>query len=332
MATIRDVARLAGVSISTVSRVLNKSGYVNSETEREVNKAIQMLKYEPSDVARGLTNKKTRTIALILPDIVNPFFPELSRAVEDVARTSGYTVIFGNSDGQANKEKAYINILKQKYISGIIFASHNLNRDDVEYLQKIDIPFVVLDRAPSQEGCTVVRSNNFEGAKLAVQHLLDVGCKKIAHIYGPQEINTAKDRLSGYEESVKNFKWYSPTLMVPGNFKLDGGMNAAHVLMERHPDVDGIFVGNDLMAVGALKTLLRLGIKVPNQIAICGFDGIHLAEAVEPELTTIAQPIYEMGALAADLLIKKIEGAVVDNRIYELEVKLVPRASTTKEI
>lgn len=330
MATIRDVAKLAGVSVATVSRVLNKSGYVNIETEQKVSLAIQKLKYEPNDVARGLANKKTTTIALILPDITNPFFPELSRAVEDVARMHGYTVILCNSDGHADKEKSYIEILKQKYVSGIIFASHQLNDYDVEHLKKNNLPFVVLDRAPSQGACSVICSKNIEGAKLAVQHLLAVGCKKIAHIYGPQEIKTARDRLIGYEESVKDFSWYKPTLMVPGNFRLDGGMSAAKILMERHPDVDGIFVGNDLMAVGVLKTLLRLGINVPEQVAICGFDGIYLAEAVEPELTTIAQPIYEMGALAAKLLIKRIEGIVVENQIYELEVNLIPRNSTKK--
>ncbi len=331
MTTIRDVAKLSGVSASTVSRVLNKNGYVNQETEQKVKQAIQKLQYEPNAVARGLASKKTGTIALILPNITNPFFPELARAVEDVARAYGYTVLFGNSDDQGDKEKSYIEVLKQRYVDGIIFSSHTLQRDDVVRLRSNKIPFVVLDRAPVGEACSVVRSNNLEGARMAVRHLLDRGSRKIAHIYGPQEILTAKERLRGYEETVKDFGWYTPTLMVPGNFRLDGGMSAAKELMQRHPDVDGIFVGNDLMAVGVLKTLLRMGIKVPEQVAVCGFDGIHLTEAVEPEITTVAQPIYELGALATKLLIQKVNGVDVENKVHELEVTLIPRDSTRKD-
>lgn len=332
MATIRDVAKLAGVSVATVSRVLNSNGYVNIDTRQKVNHAIQQLQYEPNAVARGLASKKTGTIALILPDISNPFFPEMARAVEDVARTYGYTVILCNSDDQGEKEKSYIEVLKQKYIDGIIFASHTLRPDDVERMRKNEIPLVVLDRAPSDEACSVIRSKNLEGAKIAVRHLLDVGCKKIAHIYGPQDIITARERLIGYEESVRNFSWFSPSLMVPGKFQIKGGMEAVEVLIDRHPDVDGIFIGNDLMAVGALKGLLRKGLKVPDQIALCGFDGITLTEVTEPELTTIAQPIYDMGALAARLLIKEIEGLVVEKQIYEFGVTLIARKSTKKGV
>lgn len=331
MATIRDVAQLSGVSVSTVSRVLNKSGYVNQETEHKVNLAIQTLQYEPSAVARGLASKRSRTIALILSNMMNPFFPELARAVEEVARTFGYTVFFGSSDDQADKEQAYIEIFRQRYVDGIIFSSHTLGMDEALRLNSSHIPYIVLDRAPSDEVCSVVRSNNRAGARLAVQHLLDRGCSKIAHICGPQGIRTAQERLRGYEDIVKHLPWYSPSLLIPGNFLLDGGITAAEQMMERHPDVDGVFVGNDLMAVGVLKSLLRMGIQVPEQVAICGFDGIQLTEATEPEITTVAQPIYELGALATRLLIQKINGEAVANSLHELDVTLIPRASTRKD-
>ncbi|MCK9909506.1 substrate-binding domain-containing protein, partial [Microbacteriaceae bacterium K1510] len=142
---------------------------------------------------------------------------------------------------------------------------------------------------------------------LAVTHLLQAGCKKIAHIYGPQEYNTAKERLAGYEEVVQQHAWYTPSLLVPGDFRIDSGLRAVQELLAKHPDIDGIFAGNDLMAIGAIKGLHRMGIKVPEDVAVCGFDGIALTEITEPELTTIAQPIYEMGALAARVLIQKIE-------------------------
>jgi LacI family transcriptional regulator len=158
--------------------------------------------------------------------------------------------------------------------------------------------------------------------------LLEVGCKKIAHIYGPQENITGKERLMGYEKAVKNFSWYSPSLMVPGYFEIDGGKKAAEILLHRHPSIDGIFAGNDLMAVGALKVLLQNGVKVPEQVAICGFDDIRLTEIMEPELSTVAQPIYEMGELAADILIQRIKGELKENMIYELDVTLIPRKSS----
>lgn len=330
MATIRDVAKLAGISVSTVSRYLNKTGYVNAGTELNIKNAIEKLNFVPSVVARGLTGKNTKTFALILPDISNPFFPELARAVEDIASTYGYTVILCNSDGHGGKEKNYINVLKSKYIDGIIFASNTLGQEDVDKMASYKIPYVCLDRAPTIKACSVVRSNNREGGRLAVKHLLESGCSKIGHIYGPQDVITAKERLIGYEESVKEFDWFSPSLMVPGNFGIDDGMKATEILMQRHPDIDAIFAGNDLMAVGALKALYRLGIKVPEQVAVCGFDGINMTEITQPELTTIAQPIYDMGAMVSRILIKKIEGVSDEEKLYELDVMLVPRESTRR--
>lgn len=330
IATIRDVAKLAGISVSTVSRYLNKSGYVNTETEQSIKAAIEKLNYAPNQVARGLAGKKTNTIALILPDISNLFFSDLARAVEDVASTYGYTVIFGNSDDKGVKEKRYIETLKQKYIDGIIFASNTFGHDTAEMLTRLGIPFVCLDRGPAEHISSVVRSKNKEGAIMAIQHLLDVGCHKIAHIYGPQHLITAKERLIGFEQSVRMFDWYTPTLLEPGDFRIAGGIKATERLVERHPDIDGIFAGNDLMAVGALKALRKMGILVGDQVAVCGFDGIQTTEITSPELTTIAQPIYEMGALISRLLIKKIEGTLEEDQLYELDVKLIARDSTVR--
>ncbi len=328
IATIRDVAKLAGVSVSTVSRYLNKSGYVNVETERSIKAAIEKLDYAPNQVARGLAGKKTNTIALILPDISNLFFSDLARAVEDVAATYGYTVILGNSDDRADKEKRYIETLKKKYIDGFIFASQTFGPEEAEMLTKLGIPFVCLDRAPSEENASVVRTKNIEGASMAVQHLLDIGCRKIAHIYGPQHLITGRDRLIGYEKSVHAMEWFTPSLLEEGDFRIRGGISATERLMQRHPDIDGIFAGNDLMAIGALKALSRMGIKAGEEVAICGYDGIQTAEITSPELTTIAQPLYEMGALISRLLIKKIEGTLEKDLTYELDVKLLARGST----
>ena len=331
MATIKDVARLAGVSVATVSRVVNQKDSVNSETAGQVLKAIEQLQYEPNAVARGLAGKKMGIIALILPDILNPFFPALARGVEDVAHKKGLTVILGNSDDLGLKESSYIKVLKKKYVDGFIIASNTIREEDVESLNKDGIPVVLLDRGLNTTTCPVIRSNNREGAKLAVHHLMEQGCQRIAHIYGPQEFITARERLLGYEEVVGEFEGYSPSLMVSGNFDVESGRKAVEQLLTRHPDIDGIFAGNDLMAVGALKALHERGIQVPEEVKVCGFDGIGLTEITEPELTTVAQPIYEMGGLAARILLDEIESGVRENTMIELDVTLIPRKSTQKE-
>lgn len=328
IATIRDVAKLAGVSVSTVSRYLNKSGYVNAETERSIKAAIDKLDYAPNQVARGLAGKKTNTIALILPDISNLFFSDLARAVEDVADTYGYTVIVGNSDDHGDKEKKYIETFKKKYIDGFIFASQTFGQEDAEMLTKLGIPFVCLDRSPSDRNCSGVISKNREGAVMAVQHLLEIGCRKIAHIYGPQHLITGKERLLGFEQAVRELSWYTPTLLEAGEFRISSGIKAAEQIIKRHPDIEGIFAGNDMMAIGAMKALTKMGIKVGEDVAICGFDGIKMTELTNPELTTIVQPIYDMGAMITRILIKKIEGIINEDQIYQLDVKLIARDST----
>ena len=328
MATIRDVARLAGVSVATVSRVINKTEAVNPETAGQVLKAIEQLQYEPNAVARGLAGKRMGIITLILPDILNPFFPALARGVEDFAHKKGLTVILGNSDDLGIKESSYIKALKKKYVDGFIFASNTIREEDVEALQKERIPIVLLDRGLAATSCAVIRSNNRQGGKLAVQHLIQEGCQTIAHIYGPQELITARDRLLGYEEIAGSLKGYSPSLMVAGRFDIESGRKAMEELLVRHPNLDGIFAGNDLMAIGALKALHERGIRVPEQVKVCGFDGIGLTKITEPELTTIAQPVYEMGELAARILIEEIERGIRNNHLIELDVTLIPRKST----
>ncbi|MEH7522131.1 LacI family DNA-binding transcriptional regulator [Bacillus sp. JJ1503] len=330
--TIRDVAKLSGVSVATVSRVINKNGYVSAETEAKVQEVMKRLDYEPNQLARGLTAKKTKTIALIVPDILNPFFPVLSRGVEDVTKLHGFTLILCNSDDSGIKEKSYIDILRKKYVDGMIIASNNLGLKEIKDLEQSNIPLVVLDRAQDIETNCVIRVDNYGGAMQAVQHLLDVGCKKIAHIYGPLEYSTARERLAGYEEVVKKLPWFTPTLLVPGDFTIDGGKKATVELLKIHPDVDGIFSGNDLMSIGVLKQLHNLNIKVPDQIAVCGFDGINLTEITQPELTTVAQPIYEAGKLAAENLIARINNTKKGNEVINLPVSLIVRDSTRKKV
>ncbi|GCD81017.1 LacI family transcriptional regulator [Parageobacillus thermoglucosidasius] len=325
MATIRDVAKLAGVSVATVSRVLNQNGYVNEETEKRVRQAMKELNYKPSEVARALFKKTSKTIGLIVPDITNPFFPELVRAVEDVMNIYDYTVILCNSDEKTEKEKKYIEVLKQKYVDGIILTTNQL---ELEEVSEWNVPMVVLDRPLSHNYPSVI-ADNYGGARLATKHLYDIGCRKIAHIQGPSHVVNAMERFRGYRDEMMELGLWDERLVILGNYQLKKAKEAVIEALNKY-DIDGIFAGNDAMAVGALKAVQQLGFRVPKDIAIIGYDGIPLTEMTTPELSTISQPIYDMGAIAARILIKQIEGKPLEKLHYVLPVELVVRQSTRR--
>jgi LacI family transcriptional regulator len=332
LATIRDVARLAGVSVATVSRVINQNGYVNKETETKVKNSMELLNYRPNSLARALANKKSESIALIVPDITNPFFPELAKAIEDTARNYGYSVILTNSDLNQKKNINYLEVLINRYIDGIICTSNELSEGDINQLQKLGIPIVTLDRAVNSKAVSSIQVDNYGGGVMAVKHLLSIGCRKIAHISGPFHLNTSLERYRGYVDTLEKMDMFHPSLVVEGDFTIDSGIKSAYTLLEKSPDIDGIFASNDLMAVGVLKSLIRQGKKVPDDIALIGFDGITLCTAIEPEISTIAQPIYTIGQLAVQKLINLIKKQQTNEEpTKKLEVKLLERATTLKK-
>ncbi|MCS1351718.1 LacI family DNA-binding transcriptional regulator [Mechercharimyces sp. CAU 1602] len=328
-ATLYDVAVRAGVSVSIVARVIHQSKNVEPDVQHRVQQAIEELKFRPNLFLQRKQTQQVVTIALIIPDLENPFFSKLARAVETAARQRGYTVFICVSDDRADREKIYIDTLKKNLIDGIILASNTLGPEDLYEMKINAIPLVVLDRMDhvrDHDLCTVL-SNNRKGAKKAVQHLIEIGCAKIAHIAGPEAILPAKERRQAYCEMIY------PHRIVTGDLTLDGGMQAIQSLLELEPEVDGIFVANDWMAIGAVKMLKHLGKRIPEDIAVCGFDGIELGEMIDPPLTTVAQPIDEMGEVAVTILIQKIEGRdFARSDTYELEGKLMIRESTTKGV
>lgn len=329
MATIRDVSKLSGFSVATVSRVINQSGYVHGETEVVIRKAMETLNYLPSEMARSLAGKNSLTIALIVPDILNPFFPELARSIEDAAHLLGYTVILCNSDNDPEKEINYFRVLESKRIDGIIIASFKIHPHQIIELQNKSIPVVVIDNHFPNDPILSYISKNREGAQMAVKHLIEQGCLTIAHISGPVDVYSARERTIGYEEECREHGMYNFNLISQGDFQVEGGYKATLSMFEKRPDIDGIFAGNDLMAVGALKALYQLGKDVPHDVKIIGFDGISLTTVV-PELTTIAQPISEMGKCAIQSLMKLINKEPVDCTVNELNVELIVRQSTAQ--
>ncbi|RWZ54674.1 LacI family transcriptional regulator [Halobacillus fulvus] len=326
MATIKDVARLAEVSTATVSRVLNRNGYVHPETKVRVAKAIEQLNYRPNDVARSLFKGRSKMIALFVPDIMNPFFPELARAVEDMTRQHDYTFVLCNTDDDPDKEIAYVEALKQKSLDGIVIVSSTMSGD---YIKNFEIPVIALDRIlhPSLSSVTV---NNRAGSRQAVDYLKEIGCERIAHIAGPEHASNAKQRLDGYLDAVKEEDWFKYSYVEYGEYHFEEAKEATKRLLEKHPEIDGLFVANDLMGVGALKAAQAMGIDVPGQLSIIAFDGITLGETTSPTLTTMAQPIYKIGARAADMLIRQIEQQERTKQTEEFTVELIERESTKR--
>ncbi|MGP4106467.1 LacI family DNA-binding transcriptional regulator [Virgibacillus sp. L01] len=324
MTTIKDVAKLADVSTATVSRVLNSNGYVNPTTKERVKQAIEQLNYLPNDVARSLFKGRSKMIALFVPDIMNPYFPELARAVEDVTNHHEYTFVLCNTDDDIEKELTYLNALQQKSVDGFIIVSSTISE---EHINKINAPIVALDRILSSK-LSSVTVNNREGARQAVQYLKSTGAKRIAHICGPDHAGNTKTRLQGYLDEVKNDKWFLSSYIVPGEYNFEIAKQSTIKLLTDHPEIDAIFAGNDLMGAGALSAAANLGINVPADLSIIGFDGIAIGETTTPALTTMAQPIYEIGSKAAEMLIQQITDNQSIIKSEEFKVVLKERQST----
>jgi len=324
MATIRDVAKHAGVSVATVSRVINETGYVHEDTRRKVETAIRELHYTPNEVARSLYKRKSRLIGLLLPDITNPFFPELARGVEDEMQANDFRIIFGNSDENRKKEKDYIQTFVQNNVVGVIAST---NHPDNDTYRKLDIPVVFLDRTADNRPS--VYSDGREGGRIAAQEMLSRGSRKITVIKGPKHIRPAQDRYQGAIDVLSN-KGIAFNVIQTSSYSFTEAGTWAKELFEKHPDTDGVIASNDIVATAVLHEALRLGKKVPDDVQIIGFDDIPLSTLLTPSLTTIRQPAYDMGRAAASLLIQLIENENVDNKTIQMPVTFTERDTTRK--
>ncbi|HIZ70713.1 MAG TPA: LacI family transcriptional regulator [Candidatus Atopostipes pullistercoris] len=328
MATIRDVSKLAGVSVATVSRVINKKGYVSKETEESIINAMEMLNYTPNDVARRLAGKKSNTIGLIIPDILNPFFPEVARAAEDTANKLGFNLILCNSDDDREKENQYYEMLINKQVDGIIIASYTATPTDLISLMNKNIPVIALDREYKGFDIPFIKTDDQLGGELATNHLVECGCKNIAHITGPLYIDSFKERLDGFENILKKNDLYNPQLIRVDELSLVGGYEATKKLLEDGKEIDGIFAGNDILAIGCYKALNDLGYNLYDDIKLIGYDGLE-ANVDYLEISSISQPTYDLGKYAVDLLVKEIrEEKDISKEKIKLDLKIKKRKST----
>lgn len=324
MATIRDVAKQAGVSVATVSRVLNEKGYVHEDTRQKVEAAIRALNYTPNEVARSLYKRKSKLIGLLLPDIMNPYFPQLARGVEDRLQESDYRVIFGNSDERRQKEQDYIQTFLQNHVVGLISSTNH--PEDTVYTE-IGIPVVFLDRTSNDSPS--VYADGREGGRLAAQELAQRGCRRITIMQGPADVRPAVERYEGAVEVLEE-KGIPFTRLKTTSFSYDEAENWAKMLFLQFPDTDGILASNDIVASAVLQEAFRLGKKVPDDVQIIGYDDIPLSRLLTPSLSTIHQPAYEMGRAAAELLIGLMEGRTLAQRNIRYSVKFVERQTTRK--
>ena len=329
--TIKDVSRIANVSIATVSKVVNgKDENISSATRERIKRIIEEVGYVPNRIASSLVTKKTKTIGLIIPDIANPFFPELARGAEDFSNKEGYTIILCNSDNDLEKEDAYIDMLQEKMVDGIIFTASS-NRSELSIaLNKSSIPVITIERnIDGLQSQNTIVSNNENGAYYAVIHMIECGYEKILHISGPMVSKPAQERYKGYLRALKE-KNIEPieNHLIEGKYSGDWGFETIQNLISQRFDYDGVFCGNDLIALGALKALQLNNINVPNQVGLVGYDDIYMAQMVRPELTTVKQPNYEMGYQAAEMLVLMINSEEPNLTSESLETRLIVRGTT----
>lgn len=331
--TIRDVARLAGVGQATVSRVLNGNP-ARPETRERVLKAAAELGFVPNQLARGLVARSTRTIGLVIPDITNPFFPAVTRGVEDGASSGGYSVFLCNTDNDPAMEDLDVRRLCEHRVDGIIFVGTTDRRDLLESLLTQGIPVVLTDRPVEDLDADSVLVDNTAGARAACRHLIGLGHRRIGLVAGTSRTRTGQDRVAGYQDALREAGIpIDPSLIEQGNYTMESGRRAAQILFGRFPRPTAIFAANDVMAIGVMQAAEEAGLTVPDDLSVVGFDDIEFASMVRPALTTVRQPAYEMGRVAMTMLHERIcgEGAAA-GRQHVFQPELVVRATTRRRV
>ncbi|TVP89870.1 LacI family DNA-binding transcriptional regulator [Alkalibacterium sp.] len=319
MVTIKQVAEYAGVSVATVSRTLNDSGYVGKESRKKVEKAIEDLGYIPNEVARSLYQKTSKMIGLLLPDISNPYFPLLAKGVEDYAQQNGYMVLLGNVEDNSDKEDMYVKFFSQYNISGILSAASGQRK------YNDSVPFVLLDRAKEDEIYSISTDDRL-GGELAGQAILNAGGKKIIVMAGPQSVSGAKDRLSGILAEL-NKADADYRIFETDTYQVDKAEETAQNLFQTFQSFDSVIASNDVYALAVMKEAIKKGYRIPEDIQIIGYDDMLFSRLMYPGLTTIAQPAYQLGYKGAKMLVDLIEKNYVENKKVKLKPKLIERDS-----
>jgi len=329
VATIHDVAKRAGVAPITVSRVINNNGYVSAEKRQRVEAAIRELNYIPNALGPSLRSKRTQTLAFVLSDIANPFWTTVVRAVEDTANKYGYHIIIGNTDESPEKQEEYLIFLLKKQVDGFLLvpASSYSSRT----LQNRQVPFVVLDRRIPDEQIDSVYGDSLDGAYALTNHLLELGHRRIAIITGPQHVSTASDRVQGYLRALEEAGISDEAGIYWGEYIQQTGYDYAQRLLQAVPRPTAIFAANNFIAIGVMRALRDAGVSVPEEMSVVAFDDLPEAITIDPFFTVAAQPTYELGQRATELLLSRLAGNGPEGyQEIVLPVEIIVRKSSGK--
>ncbi len=330
MVKLRDVAYKAGVSTATVSRVLNNDTSVSIETRKKVEKVIHSLNYIPSRTAQRLRHqqKKSNIIGIVIPDIQNPFYIDVLQGIEDTAYDNEYAVLASNFSQSEKREKLYLDILKSESVDGLIAAPLDEHDETIIELVKRGLPIVCVDRGLNDIDVDAVVVDNFKGAYDATKLLIDLGHRHIGFISGLIRIPTSRQRLDGYKQALQDFGIdYDETLVKFSDSKRDSGQQLTKELLQMKNPPTALFTGNNLLTLGAFESIHQLNLNIPNDIAIVGFDDMYWANSLNPPLTAVSQPGYEIGRRAAEMLFQRIENNDRPTVHVVLKTKLVIRRS-----
>ncbi|HHF3133145.1 TPA: substrate-binding domain-containing protein [Vibrio diabolicus] len=330
MATMKDIAKLAGVSTSTVSHVINKTRFVSEEISERVNNAAKELNYyAPSALARSLKVNRTKTIGMLVTTSTNPFFGEVVKGVERSCYHKGYSLILCNTEGDNERMRQSINTLLQKRVDGLILMCSSLEGERIDVFERYpDIPVVVMDWGPMLFTSDKIQDNSLRGGYLAAKYLIDCGHTEIGCITGPLIKHQAQMRYEGYKRAMNEASLeFNANWIIESDFECEGGYQAFMKMAQRGTLPSSIFVSNDMMAMGVINAANELNIKVPEQISIIGYDDIHIAKFMSPSLTTIHQPKYRLGQAAVETLVRKLDDKSTEAQVVQLEPTLVERKS-----
>jgi LacI family repressor for deo operon, udp, cdd, tsx, nupC, and nupG len=327
MSKMKDVARLANVSTATVSRVLAGEERVTERTKEKVLQAIEQLHYKPNRLASNLRTLKSKTIVVVVRDISNSFFSDIIRGVEDVAYKHNYKVLLGDTRNDPKKESDYIGLYNERLVDGVILIATRNRKDTLNELTR-GIPVVLTSEFLERADMPIVSIDNIGMAKLATEHLISLGHNRIGFISGPRDIAISKDRLMGYHQALLEHELpLHPDLIQEGDWSIESGHSIASRLLKLDSRPTAILASNDEMAIGVIKCVKKAGLRVPQDVAVVGFDNINMASLLEPTLTTISQPRYDIGVKVMEILLKLMNGEAVKEKQYILPSKLIIRES-----
>lgn len=333
--TIKDVARHANVSIATVSRIINNQVGYSEKTKKKVLDAIEELGYQPNAVARGLINKRTHTIGVLFPELASTLVTDILRGIEKTTHEAGSSVIVCHTESEGKKTMKYLQLLNEKQIDGIIFTSSPLVEEYYEYIKKMNVPIVLLSTETYAYPVPYVKVNDRHAAYTATQYLINKGHKKIGMLCGNiEDVVSGKPRFEGFKSALEdhNIPFDNNNVIFNKAFNFYDGVEGFKALVKQAPDLTAVFAASDEMAIGAISSAYELGIKVPEELSIIGYDNLSIAEMSIPPLTTVAQPLSEMGEMAAKMLFELLDSdKTVESRI--MPHKIVERKSViTREV